>query len=252
MGRLTGIIAATCAAALFSVVSVEAFNLIVAHTRMGHPYKVNQQHAAQFIGFINDLERFYRPIRHLGCFSRWGHVSMSQHHTGNACDIEQFGWSRTTYIPMYRIGWLARKWGLRDGCSFRDCGHVDAGGPSWANGAPPGQIARAEIPATQNDVAEVGKDHEWPKTLVARSGPAKMILASTETKHVVAQVHEPKRRPVFRQHPGLKNNDDRFDIILRITKFEKHQKWLDALEDKIRSLPSARHARIIRQVIAEG
>jgi hypothetical protein len=26
---------------------------------------------------------------------------------------------------MYHVGALARKWGLRDGCTFSDCGHVD-------------------------------------------------------------------------------------------------------------------------------
>jgi hypothetical protein len=28
---------------------------------------------------------------------------------------------------MYHVGDLAAKWGLRDGCSFGDCGHIDDG-----------------------------------------------------------------------------------------------------------------------------
>lgn len=41
-----------------------------------------------------------------------------------ACDIDQTGWNKTAG-PMYRAKALAAKWGLRDGCTFRDCGHVD-------------------------------------------------------------------------------------------------------------------------------
>jgi len=28
---------------------------------------------------------------------------------------------------MYRVGDLTRKYGLRNGCSFSDCGHIDLG-----------------------------------------------------------------------------------------------------------------------------
>jgi hypothetical protein len=51
-------------------------------------------------------------------------VKRSRHYSGNACDFDQTGWNRTARV-MYRVGDLAAKWGLRNGCSFGDCGHVD-------------------------------------------------------------------------------------------------------------------------------
>ena len=162
------------AAIVAAAIPTWGFNLIVAHTKLGHVYKVNQAHAKQFIGFVNDLENHYGSIRHIGCYARWGHVHLSQHHVGNACDIEQSGWGRTSYRAMYRIAGLAHKWGLRDGCSFGDCGHVDAGGYGWANGAPPGMVARAEIPADVD----------------TRISAADIQLASTELKPFVRHTQE--------------------------------------------------------------
>lgn len=234
MARVVRLLAPTIAAVVATVAIAEAFNLVVAHTRLGHTYKVNQAHAHQFIGFVNELERTYGPIHHIGCYSRFGHVYMSQHHVGNACDIEQYGWGRTSYRAMYRLGWLPHKYGLRNGCSFGDCGHVDAGGPSWVNGAPPGRLASAEIPSTRTDVAEVGRDHEWPKTLpVAQKStkPAGMQLAGEERPL-------PKRLEKPALHRDPKWHDDRGGV-LRIT-YNKRQQWLDAQEDKIRLLPGLR------------
>jgi hypothetical protein len=183
------------ATAMVSVTAMSfAFTLVVAHTKLGHTYKVNARHAHQLIGFVNDLENHYGPIHNIGCYSRWGHVRMSQHHIGNACDIEQYGWGRTSYRAMYHARWLAARWGLRDGCVFGDCGHVDAGGPGWVNGAPAGQVAQAEIPATRVDVAEVGVSHEWPRTMPAK---ATFTLASADTKQVHRKHYDkPKKAEV--------------------------------------------------------
>jgi hypothetical protein len=62
------------------------------------------------------------------CFARGGHVRGSLHYSGNACDFAQTGWGRTR-APMYHVADLAREYGLRDGCTFRDCGHIDSGAP---------------------------------------------------------------------------------------------------------------------------
>jgi hypothetical protein len=53
-------------------------------------------------------------------------VAHSRHYAGAACDIDQSGWGRTAG-PMYHISALAAQYGLRDGCAFHDCGHVDDG-----------------------------------------------------------------------------------------------------------------------------
>ena len=80
--------------------------------------------AARFQGFITDVvERGFKGPIH--CFAKGGHVHRSNHYWGGACDFAQRGWGKTVGV-MYHVADLARKWGLRDGCSFGDCGHIDA------------------------------------------------------------------------------------------------------------------------------
>lgn len=80
-------------------------------------------------GFIADVvERGFKG--RVKCYS-WSksHVRNSLHHTGEACDFAQH-WTAhglQTHRVMRHVADLTAKWGLRDGCSFRDCGHIDAG-----------------------------------------------------------------------------------------------------------------------------
>ena len=67
----------------------------------------------------------YHPS-HVGCFARGGHVRNSRHYAGAACDFDQSGWGRTARF-MYHAHEIIVAHGLRDGCEFRDCGHVDDG-----------------------------------------------------------------------------------------------------------------------------
>ncbi len=60
------------------------------------------------------------------CYASGGHITHSLHYSGRACDFAQTGRNRTVSI-MYHAGGLIRSAGLRDGCSFHDCGHVDTG-----------------------------------------------------------------------------------------------------------------------------
>jgi hypothetical protein len=60
------------------------------------------------------------------CYASGGHVTHSLHYSGRACDFAQTGRNRTVSI-MYHAGSLIKAAGLRDGCSFHDCGHVDTG-----------------------------------------------------------------------------------------------------------------------------
>jgi len=64
----------------------------------------------------------------INCYARGGHVHGSRHYSGNACDFAQRGWGKTVAV-MYRVADLAAKYGLRDGCTFKDCGHIDDGRP---------------------------------------------------------------------------------------------------------------------------
>jgi hypothetical protein len=58
-----------------------------------------------------------------------GHMRNSLHHSGNACDFAQL--RRNVVAPgagvMYHASDIIAAHGLRDGCSFHDCGHVDSG-----------------------------------------------------------------------------------------------------------------------------
>jgi hypothetical protein len=105
-----------------SPVAVAGLNLVTVETKAG-PITVASDLADKFVGFINSLP--YTP-RHVSCFARGGHVAHSRHYAGAACDVDQTGWGRTAG-PMHHITALAAQFGLRDGCSFGDCGHVDDG-----------------------------------------------------------------------------------------------------------------------------
>lgn len=77
-------------------------------------------------GFISDVvARGFKGRVH--CFSlSHSHVAGSLHFIAEACDFAQRGWGKTVAV-MYHVADLASKWGLRDGCTFRDCGHIDSG-----------------------------------------------------------------------------------------------------------------------------
>ncbi len=101
-------------------------NMISVSTAAGIDIIVAPQFASKIRGFIGDLVASgYKPPQ-IHCYSTGGHVSNSFHYQGLACDFNQRGWGLTDR-PMYRVAALTRKWGLRDGCSFRDCGHIDMG-----------------------------------------------------------------------------------------------------------------------------
>lgn len=106
---------------------VQSFDLTKINTKAG-AVTVARDAAAKFEGFIRDVvaRGFQGPVH---CYSATGHVRHSLHHSGRACDFAQRGWGKTVR-PMYHVADLAAKWGLRDGCGFRDCGHIDTGRPA--------------------------------------------------------------------------------------------------------------------------
>jgi len=77
-------------------------------------------------GFIRDVvARGFKGPVHCLSYSH-SHVAHSLHFVGEACDFAQRGWGKTVRV-MYHVRDLVAKWGLRDGCTFRDCGHIDSG-----------------------------------------------------------------------------------------------------------------------------
>jgi hypothetical protein len=101
--------------------------LITVPTAAGIDVTVAPSFAKSIQGFIADaVAAGYRP-RRIKCYSRsHSHVRHSLHFSGQACDFNQHGWGKTDRF-MYHVRALAAKWDLRDGCTFRDCGHIDAG-----------------------------------------------------------------------------------------------------------------------------
>lgn len=95
-------------------------------TAYGKPITVNPVDASKFLKFFALLhERGYKINWGIvGCYASGGHKSGSNHHIGRACDI-QTGWNRAPDF-MFHVGDLIRQAGLYDGCSFGDCGHVEA------------------------------------------------------------------------------------------------------------------------------
>ena len=89
---------------------------------------VTAQFAERFEGFFHDLFQREKTLpRDIGCYAAHGHMPLpwGRHPVGEACDVGQSARNRA-WGPMFRIGDLARKWGLTDGCwwSNPDCGHV--------------------------------------------------------------------------------------------------------------------------------
>lgn len=108
---------------------------LVTRTTLAGPITVDVDIADRMVGFTNDAyARGFRGPVH--CWSakydrrgRRTHVEHSRHYTGDACDFAQHRVKGrrhiATHAVMYRVADLAKKWGFRDGCTFRDCGHID-------------------------------------------------------------------------------------------------------------------------------
>jgi len=103
------------------------FSLVTVNSAAGS-ITVNAAHASQFVGAIADLVAagFRGPVH---CYARGGHVRHSLHYTGEACDFAQLGRNRVASGAriMYHAHAILAHWGLRDGCTFHDCGHADTG-----------------------------------------------------------------------------------------------------------------------------
>jgi hypothetical protein len=92
-----------------------------------NPITVSSSIAGPMRDLIADLvSHGYRG--HITCQAS-GHMPHSLHHTGEACDFAQLSRNRVASGAgiMYHASSLIAAHGLRDGCSFHDCGHVDSG-----------------------------------------------------------------------------------------------------------------------------
>jgi hypothetical protein len=103
------------------------FGMVTVQTAYGFNITVHPAYASKFQKFFALLkERGYNvPANITKCWGPHGtHVAGSNHYIGAACDI-QTGWNRGPDF-VYHMGDIVKKAGLYNGCSFHDCGHVEA------------------------------------------------------------------------------------------------------------------------------
>ena len=92
-----------------------AFGLVTVHTAAGIDITCSTEFAPAAAGLIATAVAQGIRFSRITCYSRAGtHVSGSNHHDGNAMDTHPS-------IPAN----LVRQAGLRSGCDFSDCMHVD-------------------------------------------------------------------------------------------------------------------------------
>lgn len=121
--------------------------------------------ATKFQDLIADFaEHGYMP-KEIGCYAGYGHIPGSRHYKGAACDIDQDARNVTSRFMHSKIAHaLIVEHGLRDGCDFGDCGHVDDGriaGP--VNSLP--MLALAEALAKRSPLQALA-DESAPKEAV--------------------------------------------------------------------------------------
>ena len=120
---------AVAAVAMFIVASPAqakrcVHNTIDVNTAYNIHICVDPRFASKFQKFFVLLKTTGAKVTDIGC-QAFGHAPGSNHIGGGACDVNQRSKNRT--IPaMYHAGALIREAGLYDGCSFHDCGHIEA------------------------------------------------------------------------------------------------------------------------------
>jgi hypothetical protein len=110
--------------------------MVTVQTAYGFNITVHPAYANKFLKFFALLkDRGYKvPANITKCWAPRGtHVAGSNHYIGAACDI-QTGWNRGPAF-VYHMNNIVKQAGLYDGCSFHDCGHVEAV-PGTHNRAP--------------------------------------------------------------------------------------------------------------------
>jgi hypothetical protein len=101
--------------------------MVTVQTAYGFNITVHPAYASKFQKFFALLkERGYKvPANITKCWAPHGtHVPGSNHYIGAACDI-QTGWNRGPEF-VYHMNDIVQQAGLYNGCTFRDCGHVEA------------------------------------------------------------------------------------------------------------------------------
>ena len=99
-------------------------NTIAMKTAYGIEVCVDPVYASKFQAFFSALHSAGVRVTEIIC-QAYGHAPGSNHIGGGACDVNQRR-KNVTIPAMYHAGEMIRAAGLYDGCSFHDCGHVEA------------------------------------------------------------------------------------------------------------------------------
>lgn len=97
---------------------------VARQTAYGISICVDPKYADKFVAFTQELHDAGCKIKEIVC-QAYDHTPGSNHIGGGACDYDQSGKNKTSSC-LYHAGSMIRSAGLYDGCSFRDCGHVEA------------------------------------------------------------------------------------------------------------------------------
>ena len=102
--------------------------IVTVDTAAGIKIRVAADFAAPIQGVISDLvARGIKP-KQIHCYASGGHVHGSRHYSGHACDFDFYKGCMGCSAKWTRsIGDIVARHGLRNGCSFGDCGHIDDG-----------------------------------------------------------------------------------------------------------------------------
>lgn len=102
--------------------------IVTVETAAGIPIRVAADFAEPIKAVIADLvARGIKP-KQIHCLAHGGHVAGSRHYSGHACDFDFYRGCMGCSAKWTRhIGDIVARHGLRNGCSFGDCGHIDDG-----------------------------------------------------------------------------------------------------------------------------
>lgn len=104
--------------------------MISVRSAYGFPIVVHPAYANKFLKlFASMKEHGYvlpRQLPVVYCWAPGGHIPGSNHYIGAACDV-QWGWNRgPDFVYTAEFNGLVKAAGLYNGCSFGDCGHIEA------------------------------------------------------------------------------------------------------------------------------
>jgi hypothetical protein len=214
------------------------------------PITVAADAADKFVSLTNDLvaHGFHGSVN---CAAT-GHMPNSLHHTGHACDFAQTARNRTVGV-MYHVSDIIAAHGLRDGCSFGDCGHVDTGAPIGAT-----RLASA----SRRDQAEAANQYQSPasryQTEAANRNQSQSYGSEGRRRGrtAVASWYGGNNMPSFtpaKESPRSYAQETGHSVYMRIANHDAfaHERFVEVSHDSAHAFALAHHG-VVRVTSPEG